>query len=105
MRRSEEERTALRARINELESHNHEILNAAKWLRVQNSELERKADLRKPEVENAIDARNAAIRKWRRAKMVIRDLLDERRVNYDIETSFTLADWFDIRYRCVSFLD
>ena len=53
-------------------------MNSAKWLRVQNADLERKLEQHKPELANALSAREAAFTKLKHARKVIRDLLEER---------------------------
>ena len=53
-------------------------MNSAKWLRVQNADLERKVEQHKPELANALSAREAAFTKLKHARKVIRDLLEER---------------------------
>jgi hypothetical protein len=47
-----------------------------------NQELQEAAGKGNPQTERAVDARNAALRKLHHARKVIRDLLEERRVNY-----------------------
>jgi hypothetical protein len=55
-----------------------------------NAELQEAVNRANPETQRAIDARNAAIRKLHRTRKVMRDLLDERRVNF---SSFLSAWW------------
>lgn len=80
-RRSEEHGDVWQTRLVELESQNKEYLNRANWLHQQNAQLETKVSQWKPEMDNAIDARNAAFRKLRNTRRVVRDLIEER-VNY-----------------------
>jgi hypothetical protein len=77
-RRSEEHGDVWQARIIELEGQNKEYLNSAKWLRQQNAELERRVSQWKPQMDNALNARNAAFRKLKNTRKVVRDLIDER---------------------------
>jgi len=81
-RRLEEECVAYRAKIVALEAQNREILTAAKWLRVQNIEMERLVGQRKPEIDRAIEARDAAFRKLHHSRKVIRDLLEESKMGF-----------------------
>lgn len=82
-RRTDEQGESWQKTLVELERKNKEALNSAKWLRHQNEELERQVARRKPDLENAVDARNAAIRKLYYARKVIRDLVNENeRVNF-----------------------
>jgi len=53
-------------------------VNSSKWLRVQNADLERRVEQHKPELVNALSAREAAFTKLKHARKVIRDLLEER---------------------------
>lgn len=65
-------------RYEELENSHREAVNSAKWLRAQNIDLENKLSSYKPEMNNALAAREDAFRKLKHARKVIRDLLTER---------------------------
>lgn len=82
-RRSEEHGDVWQARVIELESQNKEYLDRANWLHQQNAQLENKASQWQPEMDNAIDARDAAFRKLRNTRRLVRDLIEER-VNYSV---------------------
>ena len=68
-------------RITELETEERDTSRELNGLWELNQELQQEASRSNPETERAIDARNAAIRKLNHSRKVIRDLLDERRVN------------------------
>ncbi|KAF9464358.1 hypothetical protein BDZ94DRAFT_1307889 [Collybia nuda] len=77
-RRSEEHGDVWKARVIELEIQNKEYFNKANWLHQQNAHLESRVAQWKPEMDNAINARNAAFRKLKNTRRVVRDLIDER---------------------------
>lgn len=73
-----EETEIQRSRYEDLKNSYDEAVNSAKWLRVQNADLEHKVEQHKPELVNALSAREAAFTKLKHARKVIRDLLEER---------------------------
>ena len=73
-----EETEVQRSRYEDLQNSYDEAINSAKWLRVQNADLEHKVEQHKPELANALSAREAAFKKLKHARKVIRDLLEER---------------------------
>jgi len=73
-----EETEIQRSRYEDLQNSYDEAVNSAKWLRVQNADLEHKVEQHKPELANALSAREAAFKKLKHARKVIRDLLEER---------------------------
>ena len=75
---SEEVSNVWQTRCEYLERSSREAINSAKWLRAQNEDLERRLNLHQPEISSALDAREAAFRRLRHARKVIRDLLEER---------------------------
>ncbi|KAG6854904.1 hypothetical protein C0991_012094 [Blastosporella zonata] len=82
----------LASKLAERESENTELSNRLKWLAHQNLELQRQIDDKKPALEKAIDARNAAFRKLRYSYKVIRDFVnDDERVNFIFEYFFCLV--------------
>lgn len=68
----------LRERYKALQDAHKEAVNSAKWLRAQNIDLELRLQQHKPEVNNAVAARDMAFQKLKHARKVIRDLLAER---------------------------
>ncbi|PFH51371.1 hypothetical protein AMATHDRAFT_59079 [Amanita thiersii Skay4041] len=62
----------------QLEEDNTRLRNTLKTLTTLNAELHRKATTHKPELENAIEARDASFRKLHHARKVIKDLIEER---------------------------
>ncbi|KAF8165506.1 hypothetical protein B0H34DRAFT_241816 [Crassisporium funariophilum] len=74
----EKETEDISIRYKQLEASLSEAVTSAKWLRVQNAELERQLEEQKPSMTNALSAREGAFRKLKHARKVIRDLLDER---------------------------
>ncbi|TFK71811.1 hypothetical protein BDN72DRAFT_409628 [Pluteus cervinus] len=77
-RQAIDERTSLLTQIEELQLENEQLQNDGRWLRTQNQDLEHKSEVKMPELDNALEARNAAVRRLRRCQRVVRDLLDER---------------------------
>lgn len=77
-RRAEDDDKRRQEQAAQAESQRKELLNSAKWLRVQNADLERKLEAHKPEMENALLARESSFKKLRHTRKVIRDLLEER---------------------------
>ena len=75
---SEEVSNVWQTRCEDLEKSFREAINSAKWLRAQNEDLERRLNLHQPEISSALDAREAAFRRLKHARKVIRDLLEER---------------------------
>lgn len=75
---SEETSATWRNRCEELDRSLREAVNSAKWLRAQNEDLERRLNSHHPEIKGALDAREAAFRRLKHARKVIRDLLEER---------------------------
>lgn len=75
---SEEVSTIWQTRCEELERSLREAVNSAKWLRAQNEDLELRLNSQQPEIKTALDAREAAFRRLKHARKVIRDLLEER---------------------------
>lgn len=73
-----EETESQRSRYEDLKNSYDEAVNSAKWLRLQNADLEHKVEQHKPELANALSAREAAFTKLKHARKVIRDLLEER---------------------------
>ncbi|KAJ3518057.1 hypothetical protein NLJ89_g88 [Agrocybe chaxingu] len=67
------------SRFEDMEKAHKEAVNSAKWLRAQNAELEQQLGQHRPAIDNALSAREAAFRRLKHARKVIRDLLDERR--------------------------
>lgn len=67
-----------KSRYEDLKNSYDEAVNSAKWLRLQNADLEHKVEQHKPELANALSAREAAFTKLKHARKVIRDLLEER---------------------------
>ncbi len=75
---SEDISTVWQTRCGDLERSLRETVNSAKWLRAQNEDLERRLNSHQPEIRGALDAREAAFRRLKHARRVIRDLLEER---------------------------
>jgi chromosome segregation ATPase len=75
---SEEVSTTWQARYEDSERSLREAINSAKWLRTRNEDLERRLNSHQPEIKCALDAREAAFRRLKHARKVIRDLLEER---------------------------
>jgi hypothetical protein len=75
--RSEEVDEFWQTRVVELENTIKETLNTSQFLSHQNAELERRIAQQKPEMDNAIDARLATVRKLRNAYRVIVDLANK----------------------------
>jgi len=73
-----EETEVQRNHYEDLQNSYDEAMNSAKWLRVQNADLEHRVEQHKPELANALSAREAAFTKLKHARKVIRDLLEER---------------------------
>jgi len=65
-------------RIEELEKKLNEAIVSAKWLRSHNLELENEVAKHEPELDNALAAKENALRKLKHARKVIKDLLQER---------------------------
>jgi hypothetical protein len=87
--------------MTELEKDSQAMSRELNGLWELNQELQEAASKGNPETERAVDARNAAFRKLRHARKVIRDLLDERRVNL-IRTSWAvIVDPTILVYRLV----
>jgi predicted nuclease with TOPRIM domain len=74
----EEDPSIWKTRCENLEVLYKEAVTSAKWLRSQNAELEHKVSKYQPEMNNALDARDAAFKRLKHARKVIRDLLEER---------------------------
>ncbi|KAG5634162.1 hypothetical protein H0H81_003105, partial [Sphagnurus paluster] len=74
-RQTEEQQDTWQKSLADLERESTDIVKSARWLSHQNQELERKLAQQKPELNNAIDAREASFRKLRHARKVIRDLV------------------------------
>lgn len=74
----EEDPSIWKTRCENLEVSYKEAVTSAKWLRSQNAELEQKVSKYQPEMNNALDARDAAFKRLKHARKVIRDLLEER---------------------------
>lgn len=68
----------LESREEELEKALREAVNGAKWLRLQNADLEERLARQSPELEQALSAREQSFKKLKHARKVIRDLLQER---------------------------
>lgn len=66
----------------DLETDKQDMSRELEGLWELNQELQETANSMQPQTERAVDARNAALRKLHHARKVIRDLLDERRVNF-----------------------
>ncbi|GLB33994.1 hypothetical protein LshimejAT787_0108780 [Lyophyllum shimeji] len=64
--------------FSDLERERAELAKNVKLLTHQKEDLERKFAQQKPDADKAIEARNAAFRKLRYARKVIRDLVDEQ---------------------------
>jgi regulator of replication initiation timing len=75
---SEDVSNVWQTRCEDLERSLREAVNSAKWLRAQNEDLERRLNSHQPEIRGALDAREAAFRRLKHARKVIRDLLEER---------------------------
>ncbi|KAF8969476.1 hypothetical protein BDZ97DRAFT_246874 [Flammula alnicola] len=78
-RLEENESESWESRYENLQNSYKEAVNSAKWLRAQNADLEHKVAQHRPEMDNALSAREGAFRKLGHARKVIRDLLEERR--------------------------
>lgn len=65
-------------RQEELEKSLRDAVNSAKWLRAQNADLEVRLAQHKPELEQALLAREDSFKKLKHARKVLRDLLQER---------------------------
>ncbi|KAF5387633.1 hypothetical protein D9615_000572 [Tricholomella constricta] len=76
-RRTEAEQESWQDSVAELNKKSTELVKTAQWLTHQNHELGRKFAQQKPNLDRAIDARNAAFNKLRSARKVIRDLVNE----------------------------
>ncbi|KAG5732055.1 hypothetical protein E4T56_gene18754 [Termitomyces sp. T112] len=77
--------------VTELELENTKLSKTAKWLAQQKQELQRQVENHKPELEEAIDARETALRKLRNAYGVVRDLINEierLQVANDLQSTF-----------------
>jgi len=92
--------------MNELEAGSQEMSRELNGLWELNQELQEVASKGNPETDRAIEAKNVALRKLRHARKVIRDLLDERRVNCFVFNRLLLsvkqflhADWSFHRVR------
>lgn len=82
LRRSEDEARSLHDRTVELESDSRDMTRELQGVWALNSELQEAAEkYNHPETDRAVDARDAALKKLHRARKVIYDLLQERRVN------------------------
>ncbi|KAH7931190.1 hypothetical protein BV22DRAFT_4531 [Leucogyrophana mollusca] len=68
-----------KARVSELEAMNRDFAAEIARFKATNEELRHLADAHKPEVDRAINARNAADRRVKNQLRVIRDLLEERK--------------------------
>jgi len=87
VRQNEQEHESRQQAFAELEREHAQLANSVQWLSHQRDELERKFAQQKPDLDKATDAREAAIRKLRYTRKVIRDLVDENeRVNFVFES-------------------
>lgn len=91
-RRCDDEKAAWQVRSLALEDRDRDLLRLVSRLRDQKRELQRMLQLRRPqaEIETAVEARNTAIRKYRHATRVVRDLVNER-VNYVCNPNLSLG--------------
>lgn len=76
-RRSEEDDDFWQTRAVELKNTIQETLQKSQSLSDQNAELERRIAQQKPEMDKAIDARLATVRKLRNVYRVVVDLADK----------------------------
>jgi len=65
-------------KLRHLEADNERLRDGVKQLKTAKAELQRQATTYGPELEKAVGARDAAIRKLRHARRVIKDLVEER---------------------------
>ena len=65
-------------KLKQLEADNERLRDGIKQLRTGKAELQRQAMTYGPELEKAVEARDAAIRKLRHARRVIKDLVEEK---------------------------
>lgn len=72
---SVDESRAHKTRATEWETRHHDIVTENNAFRVHNEELKRLLELRQPDTESAIEGRDAAYRKLRNVRRVMRDLL------------------------------
>jgi hypothetical protein len=81
IRRSLDDARSVQERIEELETDGQAMTRELNGVWALNQELQEAASRgNTAEAERAVDARNAAIRKLHRARKVIHDLMEERRV-------------------------
>ncbi|THV07222.1 hypothetical protein K435DRAFT_833591 [Dendrothele bispora CBS 962.96] len=88
----DQETLFLRNRIKELENERDELINANRWLEHQIESLESRVENFKPDLHNAIDAREAAINKLRRTRKVLRDVINEFEEKFDAHPE-SLTQW------------
>ncbi|KAF8631609.1 hypothetical protein AX15_002356 [Amanita polypyramis BW_CC] len=69
-------------KLRQLEYDNTRLREGIKQLRIVNAELQQKAKVHKPELDRAVQAREAAFRKLRHARRVIKDLVEEKEVSH-----------------------
>ncbi|KAH9939973.1 hypothetical protein B0H21DRAFT_755354 [Amylocystis lapponica] len=84
VQQTQEHTQQLQTRVDELESERLVTTSRIQSLQTENAELERLIEIRQPEAWRAISARNAALRKLKHTRRILRDLLDERRVGPNV---------------------
>jgi len=67
----------LKSRVIELEAEDNELIKTNKWLEHQIDTLESKVGNSKPDLQHAVDAREASIKKLRRTRRVLKDVINE----------------------------
>jgi hypothetical protein len=93
---SEQVSTTWQTRCEETERSLKEAVNSAKWLRVQNEDLERRVNMHQLEIRCALDARDAAFKRLKHARRVIQDLLDERVSDWLLSTVHDRSTYLNV---------
>ena len=77
----EQRSTVLKARISELEAEQSSSALRLQSLEAQNAELHHLLEQSQPELTNALQGRDAALKKLRLMRELVRELIDERSVS------------------------
>ncbi|KAF8076594.1 hypothetical protein FPV67DRAFT_423263 [Lyophyllum atratum] len=90
---TEEEHESSQRAIAELKRENAEFANRTRWLNHQKDELERRLAQQKPDLDNAIEAREASRQKLKYTRRVVRDLvIENERVAGGLPSNLTEAE-------------
>ncbi|KAF5340895.1 hypothetical protein D9758_012191 [Tetrapyrgos nigripes] len=89
----EQETFSLNDKINELEAEKRELVKTNKWLEHQNDALQDRIDRFKPELDNAVQAREISQKKLRRTRKVLKDVIGEYEEKFNAQPESLAQLW------------